>query len=75
MLDRNRAINADLMREYWSALPDALIGVPTGVKFVAVDVNLQYPEAQEFGRRTRQIPARTSPAAARVICYSGRARK
>ena len=31
-----------------TAWPDASIGVPTGVKFVAVDVNLQYPEAQEW---------------------------
>jgi hypothetical protein len=56
---KDGAINADLMREYWSAWPDALIGVPTGVKFVAVDVNLQYPEAQEWYGRANLPDTRT----------------
>ena len=43
--------DAVCMRNWWSRWPDALIGVPTGIKFVVVDVDLQHREAQQWYAR------------------------
>jgi hypothetical protein len=45
------ATDAAQIKRWWTRRPDALIGVPAGMKFVVIDVDLQHHEAQDwYGR-------------------------
>ena len=45
---KDASTDPDLVHEWWAEHPDALIGVPTGEKFVVVDVDLQHEDAQQW---------------------------
>jgi hypothetical protein len=48
--------DSDQIRRWWTDWPSALIGVPTGARFVVVDCDLQHREAQEWYARAN-LPA------------------
>jgi hypothetical protein len=45
---KDATATADVVHEWWTRWPNALIGVPTGEKFVVVDVDLQHEDAQQW---------------------------
>jgi hypothetical protein len=45
------SIEPEQIRRWWTDWPSALIGVPTGLRFVVIDLDLQHPEAQEWYAR------------------------
>jgi putative DNA primase/helicase len=49
---KNASTDPNAVVRWWLKWPDALIGVPTGVKFVVQDLDLQHPEANQWYART-----------------------
>jgi hypothetical protein len=47
------------IKRWWKRWPDALIGVPTGLRFVAVDADLQHREARDWLARVKIPTTRT----------------
>ena len=45
---KDASADGNVVHEWWTRWPDALIGVPTGVKFCVLDLDLQYVEAQAW---------------------------
>jgi Bifunctional DNA primase/polymerase, N-terminal len=45
---KDASSDPNLIRKWWEKYPDALIGVPTGPKFVVIDLDLQHDEARRW---------------------------
>jgi hypothetical protein len=45
---KDASTDPDVIGRWWARYPTALIGVPTGLKFSVVDVDLQHAEAQDW---------------------------
>ena len=43
---KDASVDPAQVKEWWRRHPDALVGVPTGERFVVIDCDLQHPEAQ-----------------------------
>jgi hypothetical protein len=56
---KNASTDPDVIVKWWQKWPDALIGVPTGIKFVVLDLDLQHPEANQWYARANLPLTRT----------------
>ena len=56
---KDASTDADTIKAWWCDHPDALIGVPTGIKFVVLDFDFQHSEAQAFYARANLPLTRT----------------
>jgi Bifunctional DNA primase/polymerase, N-terminal len=45
---KDASADPNLVHEWWTRWPDALIGVPTGTKFCVIDLDLQHVEARAW---------------------------
>ena len=54
---KDASADCDLVRAWWSRHPDAVIGVPTGIKFVVIDLDLQHVAARRwYGEHGTRLP-------------------
>lgn len=56
---KDASSDPDLIRHWWRRWPLALIGAPTGLKFVVLDLDLQHVEAQQWRWQAKLPVTRT----------------
>jgi hypothetical protein len=56
---KNATADGTTVHEWWSCYPEALIGVPTGIKFVVLDLDLQHADARAWYDENRERLPRT----------------
>jgi bifunctional DNA primase/polymerase-like protein len=56
---KDASADRDQIRKWWTRWPEALIGIPTGVEFCALDADLQHEEAQHWYGRANLPTTRT----------------
>ena len=49
---KDASTDPEMIRSWWRQFPDALIGVPTGEKFIVLDLDFQHPKAQQWYHET-----------------------
>jgi Bifunctional DNA primase/polymerase, N-terminal len=45
---KDASTSVEAIRAWWACWPDALIGVPTGIRFVVIDIDLQHADALQW---------------------------
>jgi hypothetical protein len=56
---RNATTDSAVIREWWQRWPYALMGVPTGIRFVVIDLDLQHAAANQWYSRANLPITRT----------------
>jgi hypothetical protein len=56
---KDATTDRDQIRKWWNRFPDAMIGVPTGRRFVVIDCDLQHVEANKWYARANLPLTRT----------------
>src|SRR5262245_10201053 len=56
---KDASADPHVIHEWWTRWPNALIGVPTGVKFVVIDIDLEHDAAKQWLADNRDRVPRT----------------